>query len=157
MPRVSHNQTNFTAGELTPQSRGRVDIDKYPNGVAKMINAFPTMYGGARKHFGSLLSKPAKFNTSKVRLIPFIFNRSQAYIIEVGDSYMRFFNADGQIVNGITPVEIATPYSESEIRAIEYAQGADTMFLTHEDNPMQRLQRLSSSSWTIDNVPFAVT
>lgn len=156
MPRIAYNQTNFTAGEISPRLRGRGDVDRYANAVKLMENAFPTIYGGAQRHFGSVFQAEVKDSTKRVRLIPFIFSRDQAYILEMGDGYIRFFTPSGQLMSGGTPYQIASPYQQSDLFDVEYTQGADSMFLTHGDVTPQRLQRLGSPLWQMSNVPIDV-
>ncbi len=39
MPRVSLQQTNFTAGEISPRLVGRTDIDRYANAARSLVKA----------------------------------------------------------------------------------------------------------------------
>lgn len=52
------------------------------------------------------------------------------------------------------PLELVTPYKASEIRSLRFAQSADVMYITHRDQPVQKLTRLSDALWTIHPVPF---
>ena len=61
MARVTHLQTNFTAGELSPRLYGRVDIARYTNGAKRIENAYPLVHGGAIRRPGS------RFITSQVK------------------------------------------------------------------------------------------
>jgi hypothetical protein len=156
MVRVAYNQTNFTAGEISPKMLGRGDIDRYPNAVKYMANAYPLIYGGAKRHFGSHFEAEVKNSSDKVRLIPFIFSRDQAYILEVGPGYIRFYTPEGRLENAGVPVEVASPYISSDLFELEYTQGADSMFLVTEDVTPQRLLRLSANSFQMGNIPFDV-
>jgi len=156
MPKITYAQTNFTAGELTPKMRGRVDVARYANGAEIIENAWPELWGGAARRWGTAFVAPAKFGNQRSRLIPFIFNREQAYILEFGHLYMRVFKPDGQVLAGGGPAvyEIATPYSADMLDAIDYTQGADTMFLWHQDVFPQRLRRFGDDNWILDSAPF---
>lgn len=156
MPRVAYNQTNFTAGEISPMMYGRGDIDRYQNAAKMLENAFPVIYGGARRHFGSLMQAETKNSAKRSRLIPFIFSRDQAYVLEMGEGYIRFYSPDGQLLSGGVPLEVASPYLEDDLFEIEYTQGADSMFLTNQDVQPQRLQRLGATFWQMGNLPFDV-
>ncbi|MCS6037361.1 hypothetical protein LNQ52_20095 [Klebsiella pneumoniae subsp. pneumoniae] len=86
-----------------------------------------------------------------------MFNRSQAYILEFGDGYSRFYQKGQQLVNGDnTPYEIASPYSVDMLPEVNYVQGADTMFLVHQGVPPQRLQRRGQLDWVLEPAPFIV-
>lgn len=150
MPRVTFLQTNFTAGELSPRMLGRVDIARYQNGARRIENGIPLVHGGVMRTWGTRFVAPTKFSGSKrVRLIPYIFNRSQAYMLEFGDLYLRVWS-----LAGVQLAELVTPYTEAMIFNIGYVQGADTMFLAHQSLPSYRLRRVTNSEWTLSMTPF---
>lgn len=156
MPRVSVIQTNFTAGEISPRLMGRVEVSKYSNGATTMENAYPLVQGGARRRPGTRYLAAAKYADKLARLIPFIFSRTQAFHLEFGDQYIRFFTPDGQVLSGTTPYEIATTYTEAQLADIHFVQSADTMFLTHPDHPLRKLVRYSNTNWKLSAVSFRV-
>jgi hypothetical protein len=156
MPKVTIQQTNFTAGELTPKMRGRTDVARYNNGAKRMENCWPEVWGGGVRRWGTAFEAAAKLANQRARLIPFIFSRTQAYILEFGHLYMRVFKPEGQVLAGGGPAvfEIATPYTEDMLSAIDYTQSADTMFLWHQGVFPQRLRRLADDRWVMDASPF---
>lgn len=150
-------KTNFTAGELSPRLMGRVDIARYANGAKVIENGVVVVQGGVVRRPGTRFAAAAKFGNKTARLIPYVFNRSQAYVLEFGDGYMRIFQNGQQVVNGDnTPYEIASPYTADMLPDVNYVQGADTMFLVHENVPPQRLQRLGQTNWVLEPAPFVV-
>lgn len=155
MPRVTFLQTNFSAGELSPRLYGRVDIAKYANGAKRLRNALVLKHGGARRRYGSLFVRAAKNPTQRARLIPFVFSRDDAYVLEFGVGYMRVFKNGGQVETSPgVPYELATPYTEAQVLALDFSQNADTMFLYHGDVPTQRLVRLADNRWQIAAAEF---
>ena len=52
--------------------------------------------GGATRRYGTRFVCEVKDST-KVTLIPFEFNIEQAYILEFGNLYIRFYKDNGQI------------------------------------------------------------
>ncbi|TYL43911.1 hypothetical protein [Dickeya sp. ws52] len=150
-------KTNFTAGEVSPRLMGRVDIARYANGAKRVENAVCVVHGGVARRPGTRYVAAAKHADKKARLIPFVFNRSQAYMLELGDGYMRFFQNGAQVVNSDgTPYEITSPFTESMLSAVNFVQSADTMFLVHQSVPPQRLQRQGQTNWTLAAAPFVV-
>lgn len=150
-------KTNFTAGELSPRLMGRVDIARYANGAKVIENGVVVVQGGVVRRPGTRFAAAAKFGNKTARLIPYVFNRSQAYVLEFGDGYMRVFQNGKQVVNSDnTPYEIASPYTAAMLPDVNYVQGADTMFLAHENVPPQRLQRLGQTNWVLEPAPFIV-
>lgn len=156
MPRVIYNQTNFTAGEISPRVLGRVDIDRYANAVEICENALPLIHGGVTNRYGSLYVAPAKNALKKARLIPFVFSTTQAYVLEFGESYIRFFTNNAQILSGGLPYEIATTYTESQLFDLDYVQAKDTMFVFHQSAAIYRIRRFADASWDAAAAPFAV-
>lgn len=90
------------AGELSPQIDARTDVEKYEAGCRHLENFIPRIYGGAERRPGTEFIYDAK-NTptgvanTAVRVIPFIFSTSIAYIIELGNKYARIYY-DGDVL-----------------------------------------------------------
>jgi hypothetical protein len=154
MPRLSVVKTNFTAGEFSPRLAGRTDIDRHANAARTLINAHPVIHGGAKRRAGTRFVAATKFSgTKKSRLIPFVFSRDVAFMIEIGDSYMRMWPAGG----GTYLAELASPYTEAMLSEVDYAQGADTMFMAHASVPVQRLRRFGGAAFDLGDAPFTTT
>lgn len=150
MARLTLIQTNFTAGELSPRMLGRVDIARYQNGAEIIENAWPLVHGGCIRRDGTLHVAAAKYPNKRSRLIPYIFNTTQAYMCEFGDLYVRIFFSDGTY----TGVELPSPYTEAMLGALDYVQGADTMFLFNTQVPIHRLRRITNTEWRFAPAPF---
>lgn len=150
MAKLSLIQTNFTAGEVSPRLMGRVDIARYQNGAKRLENALVAVQGGLMRTWGTEFVQVVKDSTKKVRLIPYVFNRDQAYMLEFGDHYVRVFKDTQQVA------EIDSPYTEAMLFQINYVQGADTMFLAHQSLPIHRLRRITDDEWTLSEAPFIV-
>lgn len=155
MPKIHQLQSNFSAGELSPKARGRVDIARYPNAANRMENVISAALGGARKRYGTQYIAGTKTDAKRSRLIPYIIDRDNAYMIEVGDLYMRFFKPDGTQIGA--PYEIVTPYTETFLQRLDYAQGEDEMYLFDNDVYPQRLRTFGDAKWDISAVPFTTT
>jgi hypothetical protein len=106
--------TNFTAGEISPRVYGRVDLAKYQNGARELTNVTVLPQGGARKRGGTLNVSNIKDNNPDAILVPFVFSTTQAYMIEFGPGYIRFFKDRGIIydvqyaITAITHADNAT-------------------------------------------------
>src|SRR3990167_9419639 len=91
-------QTSFAAGEIAPSLFGRTDIAQYANACEIVENMLPRSYGPAISMPGTRYVASVSDSTLRTRLIPFVFNKIDAYAIEMGDKYMRFFTNRGQVV-----------------------------------------------------------
>lgn len=105
-------QRSFSGGELTPALYARVDTTKYVTGLRTCRNHLVMRHGGAANRPGTEFVAQTKNLGSAVRLIKFVFNASQTYILEFGDEYMRVIR-DGaaltETAKTITGVTQANP------------------------------------------------
>lgn len=111
MARVSSIVTNFQAGELSPRLEGRIDLQKYSAGAQTLQNMLVFPQGGVTRRPGTQYAGSSK-DGGKVRLINFEFSDTQAYVLEFGAGYIRFFK-DGEILTEetktITAITKANP------------------------------------------------
>lgn len=146
--------SNFTGGVASPRLDGRVDMNKYFNSCRTLQNMIIHPHGGASRRFGTVYVTEIKDSSSIARLIPFQFSTTQAYILEMGNQYIRFYMNNGQIQSGASAYEISTSYTSSMLSDIKFVEDADTMRLVHNSVYPQLLIRYGHTSWTIGNVPF---
>jgi len=154
MAKASIAQRSFNAGELSPQLKGRTDLEKYGNGCDEMVNFLPQIHGPARKRSGTRFVEEVKDSSKVHRLIPFEFSTEQAYILEFGDETLRFYANGGIVLSGETIYEISTPYSSDDLAALDFAQSADVVYIAHPDYPAYKLSRFGPTNWTLTAVNF---
>jgi hypothetical protein len=155
MPVASPGQVSFNRGELTPLVYGRVDLEQYKTGLLTCENYIPMVQGGLMRRPGSKFVAKVKSPTSanNVRLIPFKFSTTQAYVIEAGNTYFRFFANRAAVISG-TPVEVVTPYLSADLFQIKFTQSADVLYLAHPSYPPKILSRTSPTAFSFsDYVP----
>ncbi len=100
MSRASPLQPAFNAGEISPWLAARTSFSKFRAGLATCLNAIPLIEGGFMRRSGTRYIAEVKDSSKSTRLRRFEFSETQAYQIEVGDKYMRFFRNQGQIMVG---------------------------------------------------------
>jgi hypothetical protein len=154
MARVHPFQSNFTAGELSPRLEGQIDFKKYFNGCSELTNMIVYPHGGATRRGGMYFVSEVKTSSKEVRLIPFEFNVTQSYVLEVGDQYIRFYKDNGQIQSGGSAYEISTPFLEAELSELHFAQSADVMYICHSNHAPRKLSRTGHTSWTLTTPTF---
>lgn len=152
-------RNNFTAGELSEAINTRTSFERYFNGSSKLENFIIKPQGSLVRRKGFKYINEVKDSTKKTALIPFEFSANQTYVIEVGNQYMRFFSQQGQVLDGSNNIlEISTVFLESEIfnnkgeLEIRFIQDADVMYLLHPNHPIQKLIRISATSFNISSV-----
>ena len=119
MPSASPIQSNFNAGQLTELLSARTDLAKRGNGVKVMQNMLPLIQGPATRRSGTSHVASVKTPANRTALIPFEFSTEQAYVIELGDQYFRYYKDNGVIleaaktITGITQANPAVVTSNS--------------------------------------------
>lgn len=156
MPKLQTIATNFTAGEQSPRLRGRVDLEKYNASAQELRNVFVFKQGGVSIRPPTKFIAEVKDSADITRIIPFVYSRTDAYLLELGDQYMRVFKNGAPVLSGMSPYEVATPYTPAQLSAINYAQGADTMMAAHGSVPTQAIRRFADDRWTFSAASFVL-
>ena len=73
--------TNFASGELSENLNGRVDLNQYYRGASRIENFEIIPTGGIKRRPGT--RRLAKLDGDN-RIIPFIVNKNQVYVLEIG-------------------------------------------------------------------------
>ena len=192
----ANSQVSFNGGEISDKLRGRGEIKRYRSSLNKLKNAICLTAGPITRRPGFEFINSTKDSSKKAALIPFVFSTNQAYMLEFGDLYLRFYrlkdiiNPDawaagtyalGEQVqkDGVRyvvtaasttqmpphadwatkatlPYEIATPWTEAEVLALDVAQSADTLFIASQTDMPYELIRLGHAEWTITEAVFDV-
>ncbi len=152
-------QASLTGGEFAPSLWGRTDLARYGNSMKLLSNWLVRPYGGVQNRPGTTLVCEVKDSSKRVRLLPFQFSTEQAYVLEMGELYMRVVKDGGQVVyssggSAGQPVEISTPYTADELPDLNWTQSADVMTLTHQGHVPQQLGRTDHDAWTRTDFPF---
>lgn len=145
----------FVGGEIDPKLAGRVDLDFYGYACEQCRNMIVEPLGGAYRRPGTKYIATGKTAADPVLLIPFQFSTVQAYMIEAGDEYFRFYRGQGQIEDSGSPYEISSPYAvenlfdDEGVPLLRPLQSADTMYLFHPSYPPRQLTRTGHTSWAL--------
>lgn len=127
-------QASFAAGEVSPAIAARVDLAKRQIGVETLENFFVRVSGSVDSRPGQRFVAECKDRSTDVRLIPFEFNSSQTYVIELGNLYARFHTQGAQILESATESTItaatqASPVVITTSGAHGYSSG-DEVYIT---------------------------
>lgn len=113
MARSAPALSSFTAGEISPRLEGRVNLEKYREGLADLTNMVVHPHGGVARRPGTEFLGEVKSSANYTRLIPFQFKTSDTYILEFGNEYMRVYRNGLQVLTGapktITAITKANP------------------------------------------------
>ena len=141
-------KNNFSAGELSPTLYTRTDIQQYSNGAKRLKNVIPLVEGGVRKRPGTLSYGE---RSGAIRLIPFIVNSSNAFLLILKNGSIAVYNPRTKVV----VATLASPYTAAQIPNIQYVQYRFELFITHGDVPLQRLRCDEDfSNWNLSAFVF---
>lgn len=105
MPSVNPAVVNFNGGEVGSLMSGRTDFEKYASSVYRMRRFIPTAQGPAKRCPGTKYVLQARYPDKRVWLQRFEFAFDQAYVIEFGDYYCRFYTDRGVVLED--PIDIS--------------------------------------------------
>ncbi len=152
---VRVSQNSFSRGIISPSLQGRVDLEQYSLGVKELVNGMVLQEGCIVNRPGLEFLVKTKYSNKKVRLIPFVFNLEQSYIIEAGNQYFRFIKNGGYILNDNDEIyEIETPYVEADLFELDYVQQADVLTIVHRNYVPYELSRLEHDDWQLNAIDF---
>lgn len=157
MPKASPIVLSFSSGELSRLFDGRVDLEEYGSGCREIRNFIPMQQGPATRRGGTRFVREVKDSSDRTGRLRFEFKTDQAYFLEVGDQYIRFYTDHGIVMNGTNPLELGTPWSAADLFdsegnfLLEATQSGDVMYITHvnEEYSPQKLVRSGALSWSI--------
>lgn len=148
-------QQSFAGGEIAPSLYGRVDQVKYATGLRTCRNFVVARHGGVFNRAGTRFICEVKDSSKRVRLIRFVFNAEQTYVLEFGDQYMRVVREGAQLESGGSPYEIATPYLEDDLSGLQFVQSGDVVTIVHPSYAPRELSRTGHTSWSLSTITFA--
>lgn len=134
---------------------GRVDLKYYNNGCRRSRNFILTPQGPARRRPGTRFVAEIKASANRSWLGRFEFNVEQAYVLEFGNTYIRFF-ADHGVVGA--PFEVTTPYTTADLTnddgtfALRFVQSGDVLYIVHPDYAPRKLTRTGAATFTLSTL-----
>lgn len=93
----SPNISSFNAGEWSPSLAGRSDLAKYANSCKLLQNFIPRIQGPITRRGGSHYAASVKTAGNRGWLVRFEYSATQAWVLEFGDFFVRFFTNHGQV------------------------------------------------------------
>ena len=154
MARTQKIFTSFTTGEISPKLTSRIDFAKYINGCETLENYTILPQGGVTRRPGLRFVEEVKDSSKKVRVVTFQFSVTDAYVLEVGENYIRFYKNGARLESGGSPVEVTTTFAEADLFDLHFAQSADIMYIAHKDYAPRKLSRTSDTAWVFSTITF---
>lgn len=158
MVKASPIKTAFNAGEYSPLMEGHINLERFPDSARLLQNLIALKQGPAVRRGGTRFVKEVRNSAHNTALIPFEFNVTQAYQIEAGDNYFRFYannaviTSTAQNITGISQTDPAVvTYSGSDT----YANGDEVYItgvvgMTEVNNKFYRVANVNAGANTFE-------
>lgn len=137
----------FNGGELSPQLALRSDLDVYMRGAQTLENFDVSQMGGLSRRRGM---RPFADALENSRIIPYIYNADERFIIEINSETLRVFSPSGTILS-------THPSHIPSIHKLRYKQINSLLILTTPDYPVMALKRDGAGQWTFQPFTFKST
>ena len=165
MARFVTIQTNFTAGEIDPLLRSRIDIKSYENGLETAQNVLCQPQGGITRRSGlryinALPNSGTESAANGVRLVAFEFSTSDSYMLVFTHNRMHVYKNGALItnINGSGNNYLDTSgvsLSSAKLANMCWTQSADTLIVVHEDlAPVKIVRGGTDATWTASAISF---
>jgi hypothetical protein len=152
-------QRAFSAGELTPELFGRIDLAKRQEGLALCRNFQTLPHGPAINRAGTEYVATVKDPAVATRVIPFSYTNTQTFAIELGAGYFRWKSnalnllyADGTAFSGASSAVTLTVPPAAAVVTVSIAAPAVVTWAAHG-----MVANAPFSFSTTDTLPTGIT
>jgi hypothetical protein len=125
-----------------------VDLSRYGQACSELLNMTIIPHGAVTRRMGT--EYVATASGDHVRLIPFVFNTGQAYVLELTPGGLRFFRNGGYLQGK----DLDAPWTADDLADLSYCQSADVMYLVCRRHAPQKLVRDGADSFILSEVSF---
>lgn len=126
MSQVTTAQVSFNGGEISRRLHARIDQGIRDIALGEMVGFAPLVEG-------PMEAMPGTYHVAQApgpcRLIRFEFNTTQGHVLEFSDGLVRVYTNDDLLLDEAdAPVEIASPYSFAEVKALNTHASYDVLY-----------------------------
>lgn len=166
MQKIRVPVTNFAFGEVSESTLMRTDTPIYQASAQRIENMMMLSEGGVKRRpgFQRIYQFDIVRNTAKKfqsRLVPFIFDGNEQYIVSIEHQKLRVFILDpttGAVSLTATITQdtnaAALPFDHDYIHEYNYAQYGDVMFITHPLFMPRQLVRTGLTTFEVTPMAF---
>ena len=139
MTNLFSSKTNFSAGELSTDLLGRVDLTAYANGAMMLKNVFLEPTGGIHRRPGlRYVSNVSGFG----RLISFEPSSEEHFLLVIQNGCTKIYCNDSLFAT------LETPWQTNDLKKLNWCQLSNGVLIVHPDvAPYQFV--LANNSWTL--------
>ena len=146
---IKPGQVSMAGGEASPFLYARIDLAKYQTFLRTGKNFFVHPHGGVSNRGGLRFVRKTKYPSKKSRAVDYTFSDTQAYTLEFGDLYVRFYTDGEPVLETAKTITGATQASPVVVTSTAhgYSNGDDV-----EINSVVGMTELNGKRYTIANV-----
>ena len=114
------SQRSFAKGEVSPSLYARTDVQAYGTSLRTCSNMLVMRQGGASYRPGTAFVANVKDSAHPVRLIKFVFSITDAFVMEFGEKYIRWYRNGAPLtvaynVDGVANYDAAVTYAVGDV------------------------------------------
>lgn len=121
---------SLAGGEISPSLYAREDTTKHQTGVRKLRNAYVMRHGGAQNRPGTTFVCETKDSSKATRLVKFVFNSSQTYVLEFGHQYMRIIENGEQVREAAKTITAISAGASTVLTSNGHGYGSDEIYIS---------------------------
>ncbi len=144
MTNIFTSKTNFSAGELSTDLLGRVDLNAYANGALALKNVFLEPTGGIHRRAGLRYLADAGAGG---RLIAFERSSQEQFLLLVQNGQTKIYQ------NNALLITLTTPWTSAQIQQISWCPVSNGVLVVHPDVAPQRFT-LKEGIWSLEGFTF---
>lgn len=119
-------QRSLAGGELAPALHSRVDLTKYQTGLKKQRNCTTSKSGGVKNRAGFRFIAEIKDSTYEPKLIPFVPNENQSYVLLMENFNMRVIKDNDYIYDEAVSISAVTASGSANVSVTATGHGYAT-------------------------------
>ena len=109
-------QRSFAAGEIAPALYGRADVARFSTALRTCRNFIVRKEGGIKNRTGTQFIAEVKNSNVANRLIKFVFNNEQSYVLVFGNNTLRFIKNGAEVqVSGVVDWSASLSYGVGDL------------------------------------------
>lgn len=141
-------QTNFAAGQLGRESRGRTDAEAYGSAAIELTNVEPLLQGGVRRRPGTTFVMDLG-EATRAEALRF---GAPVFVLLFAAGRLRVLDAEGVILH-----DFAAPWDAGAVWELNWDQAGRLVFITHFSHAPRVLRRLEDGTFDFSAFTFLET
>jgi len=142
--------SNFSGGEINPLLRSRTDAKAYFNSAQTLRNWYMLDSGGLMRRQGTEYKATLP---AESRLLPFVFSDDEVAIFALSNNRLDVYSSAGAVIQ--SNITSNCNWTTAQLFELNLAQFADTVFITHRNNPIRKITRTSATTFTVSDFTWA--